>query len=170
MSRESLVTLKLIGFAIEPAARQPIAILKDEGGEITFPLWLENADVVTISIELLRRELAARNGGKELLVALQEALSLKIVEVVIDSRPEGSYGAAIIFAGDDGELTVEVALAEALVASLKYRLPILVSREAVERAAYVEQSVDLGSSAGAPPASLGWLENLDPATFGKYPM
>jgi uncharacterized protein len=160
-------SLQLVSFAIDGVAERPIAILKDGDGETTFPLWLNTADVAVISAELITRE---HDGQKDLLSQVLDGLGLKAEMVILDGDLAEGYRAVVTFSGDDGELEVSVHPATALAASLKYRLPVQVSEEALSSSALVDLRDEhpLAEQSANPHREL--LKNLDTAQMGKYPM
>ena len=163
-------SLQVVSFAIDAVAQRPIAILKDSDGETTFPLWLTTADVATISAELISRELGSEGERKDLLTQLLAGLGLKAEMVILDGELVEGYRAVVTFSGDDGELEVSVHPATALAASLKYRLPVQVSEEALSSSALVDLRDEhpLAEQSASPHREL--LKNLDPIHMGKYPM
>ena len=163
-------TLQVSGFTIDSAAQRPIAILKDEPGETTFPLWLTAADVVAISAELISRDLGGTSGRKDLLAAILDGLELKAESVTLDGDLTDGYRAMLTLAADDGVVEIDVHPAIALAASLKYHLPVHVSEETLLGSALVDLREEHPLAESCTQQYRDLLENLNPAQMGKFPI
>ncbi|HEY5973919.1 MAG TPA: bifunctional nuclease domain-containing protein [Geobacteraceae bacterium] len=164
------LAMRITGFALESASQRPIAILKDDGGETTFPIWLQASEVATISAELIGRELAGQDGRRDLLAALLTTIGLRLTSLYLDGDPADGYEGRALFSGSEREVVVLLRPCELLAASLKYGLPLLVSPTTVERAAYVDLQNNELRGAADQLFNTDFLESLDPAAMGKYPM
>lgn len=162
--------LQVTGFTIDMTAQRPIAILKDSDGTTTFPLWLTGSDLVTISAELISREVVGDGGPRDLLGALLDNLGLKADAVIIDGELEDGYRAVVRFSGDDGEVEVPVQPAIALAASLKYRIAVEVAEESLSSSALVDLSEEHPLADQKEQQMRQLLENLNTADMGKFPM
>jgi bifunctional DNase/RNase len=164
------LAMRVTGFALEPASQRPIAILKDEGGETTFPIWLQASEVATISAELIGRELAGQDGRRDLLAALLATIGLQLTALYLDGGPVGGYEGRALFSSSEEVIEVQLRPCELLAASLKYGLPLLVTAATLDSAAYVDlQNGELRGTADQL-FSADFLESLDPSAMGKYPM
>ncbi|HEY6839449.1 MAG TPA: bifunctional nuclease family protein, partial [Geobacteraceae bacterium] len=68
------------------------------------------------------------------------------------------------------EFRVDVRTCEALIASLKYEVPVLVSEEVVARASTIALEDATIAEENDARRFVDYLEKLNPADLGKYPM
>ena len=162
--------MKVFGLALDSLSQRPLVLLKGEEGEPTVPLWISSLDAVSMAGALVGRELAAQRGGGDLLSALLERLGMKPVAISVGCRGEKSIVAEVRFAAGDDELAVPVRTSEALVASLRFKLPLLVSDEVVALASVSMMGDELIVGDTESGRLADFLERLDPADLGKYPM
>jgi hypothetical protein len=82
---------------------------------------------------------------------------------------DGVIEASVNFNRDGEDLSVAVRPCEAIIAALKYKMPILVAREVLEQASGLTMSGEIAEENNARRFT-DFLENLNPASLGKYPM
>lgn len=160
--------LNIVGFTVD--VMQPLALFKDEAAETTFPLWLEMADILAITADLVTSRLAAKGERNDLLDSVFGAIGLKVAAVLIDGTAGSGYQADVCLEGDDGRIKVRVELVTALLTAIRYKLPVSISEEALASSSLVDQS---GGEAGDLPDEkqlLEMLEKMNPEEMGKYPM
>ncbi len=161
--------MTIVGFTLDSLAQRPVVILKDAQDRNTVPLWLNTTDAVAMAAELVGRDLSSHPNRRDLLTALLANLGMTARQVVIEGVRDGIYSASVRFLRDGDELRVEVRPSEALLTSLKYKLPVLVAGAVVEQLSRLAtgdnevQEIEARRFAD-------FLENLDPAVMGKYPM
>lgn len=161
--------LNLVGFTLD--IMQPLALFKDVEGEMTVPLWLEMDDVLTVTAELVSSKLTGKKERNDLLEALLTTLGLEISGIFIDGSAENGYLVSICFSGkEDNELPVKVGLVTALLAAIRYKLPVSISAEAIATSSLVDQSVSTVAEPDDDSQLLEMLEKLKPEDMGKYPM
>jgi uncharacterized protein len=162
--------MKVFGFAHDPLTQRPLVLLKGERGEPTVPLWLSSLEAVSLAAELAGREAAAQRGREDLLSLLLKRLGMKPVSITIGCRADRTITAEVRFTTLDEELVVAVRTSEALAASLRFKLPLLVSDEVVELASVSMVGDELVIRDSESGRLADFLERLDPAELGKYPM
>lgn len=159
--------LNIVGFTLD--ATQPLALFKDEASETTFPLWLDMRDVMTITTDLMANRFSNKGERKDLLDGILCAMGLSVAGIRVDGHAGRGYSAKVSLSGSDGLVEVEVELATALMAAIRFKLPVDISEEALSSSSCVDQRT------GEPEPSeekrlMDLLEGLDPADMGKYPM
>ena len=162
-------TMKIFGFAVDSLANRPLVLLKGEDGDRTVPLWISMLEAVSMAAELVSREVSSQSGRSDLLTTLMAQLGMKIAAINLDSVRSDMVMATVLFSNGSDEIRTEVRACEALIASLKYRMPLRVSEEVIawaSRAAGDETAVSENDAR----RFVDLLEQLDPATLGKYPM
>lgn len=164
------IEMKVFGFALDSIAQLPMILLKDADERHTIPVWIGTSESVSFAAEFLGREVALRNGRKDLLGSLMERLGMHIERIVIESLTDGVFTASVRLAAADGEeVRLEVHVSEAMLLSLRYRMPILVDSELLAQASTLDMSDDIAEETNAR-RFIDFLDQLDPTTLGKYPM
>lgn len=159
--------LNLVGFTLD--AMQPLALFRAESGEMTFPLWLELSDVLAITADLLTNRLAGRVEKSDFLDALLGTIGLEVTEVLVDGSATQGYVSTIRLTGDGKVVNVSVGMVAALVAAIRFKLPVSISAEAIASSSLVDQR-EVTHEAGDETHLLALLERLAPEDMGKYPM
>lgn len=160
--------LNIVGFTVD--ATQPLALFKDESAEITFPLWLDMTDVLSITTDLITSRLSGRGEKDDLFDSLLDTIGLKVADVLIDGTAGSGYTADVCLEGPEKIVKVRVELVTALLTAIRYKLSVGISEEALSSSSFVDQSgeevVDLTSDKHL----LEMLERMNPEEMGKYPM
>ena len=159
--------MKVLGFTIDPIAGSPMVILKDEKGDSTLPVWLKTVEVLAIAAELILLDSSARSDRKDLMTHLMEKNGASIGAIVIDRLADGTFTPFVKFIQQGEELAVEVSMCEAIITSLKYRKPMMVGDDVLERGAMIADGDCNGTTETDARRFVEFLDNLDPATLGK---
>ncbi len=162
--------LNIHGFSLDSLSQRPLVLLKDGDGKITLPLWLNKLDVLAIVAELLGRELLTQGGRQDLLGSFLKQIGMDVSSVTIDSADEGLYAAAVRFEGGREGIIMQVRPSEAIVAAMRFNLPIMVAEEVVSQTSVMDLQDERLQKEATTQRLVEFLENLDPATLGKYPM
>lgn len=160
--------LNIVGFTVD--ALQPLALFKDESEESTFPLWLEMGDVLSITAELVSLRLSGRGEKNELLDAVLAAVGLSISDILIGGTAKDGYQAEVCLDGEPGAVRVKVELVTALLAAIRFKLPVGISEEALVSSSLVDQSGEVDLDLADEKRLLEMLEKMNPEEMGKYPM
>lgn len=160
--------LNLVGFTMD--AMQPLALFKDEANETTVPLWLEMSDVLTVTADLVSSKLTGRTENNDLLDPLLKTMGLRVKQILVDGSAGQGYVANVCFSGDGDDVLVPVGLVTALLAAIRYKLPVGISDEAIASSALVDRSDISATTLDDKGQMLELLERLKPEEMGKYPM
>jgi bifunctional DNase/RNase len=162
--------MTVYGFTFDNLAQMPVVILKDAGELNSLPVWISSQEAVSIASELLNQEAAAANGQGNLLARLLERMEMTVGRISIDAINDGVFAAAIRFVKGEEEILLEVRPSEALLAALKFKLPVFVAEEVIAHAS--QNATSSGEKEGEVAARrfIDFLEHLKPADLGKYPM
>jgi len=160
--------LNIVGFTVD--ATQPLALFKDESAEITFPLWLDMMDVLSITADLITSRFSGRGEKNDLLDSLLETIELKVTDVLIDGTAGSGYRADVCLEGIGRLVKVRVGLVTALLTAIKYKLSVGISEEALSSSSFVDQSISESVNIDDDKRLLEMLENMSPEEMGKYPM
>ena len=163
--------MKVHGFALDAIAQMPVIILKDEGEKHTVPVWISASESVSFAAEYVGREMSVRNGRKDVFTALVETLGMSISSIVIESVRDGVFTSSVRLAGADGEeVRLELHVSEAMLLSLKYRLPVLVESELLTQVSTLDMNEEGFAKENNARRFVDFLDQLDPSAMGKYPM
>ncbi len=162
--------LNIHGFSLDSLSQRPMVLLKDGDGKVTLPLWLNKLDVLTVVAELLNRELLNQGGRRDLLGTFLKQIGMDVASVTIDSLNDGIYAASVRFEGAGEGVTMQVRPSEAIVAAMRFNLPVMVAEEVVNRATVMDLQDEQVQKESTARRLTEFLENIDPATLGKYPM
>ncbi len=163
-------TMKIFGFAVDPLANRPMVLLKGEEGDLTVPLWISMMEAVAMAAELVGREVVSQSGRGDLLTVLMDRLGMRVTAICLDSVRDGLVAASVLFSNGSEEVRTEVRACEALIASLKFKLSLRVSEEVIAWAATHLAGDESEARETEARRFIDFLEQLDPATLGKYPM
>ena len=163
--------MKVFGFALDAIAQMPVIILKDADEKHAVPVWISTSESVTFAAEFVGREASARNGRKDLFTTLIDRLGMSIARIVIESLRDGVFTASVRLAAADGEeLRLELHVSEAMLLSLKYRVPVMVNSDLLPQVSTLDMSEDGFAQENNARRFVDFLDQLDPSTLGKYPM
>ncbi len=162
--------MKVYGFTLDTLAHRPVIILKDAADSNSVPIWISSQEAVSIVAELISRDVSTQNGRGDLLSLLLEKMAMAVAGVSIDSLNDGVFAASVIFHGEAGEVRINVRPYEALIISLKYKLPVMVADEVMARASMLAMADESVARENDARRFVDFLESLDPSDMGKYPM
>lgn len=162
--------MTVYGFTVDSIANMPVVILKDAEGENTVPIWISPEDAVSIAAELIKGDISSKSGRNDLMFNLLERVGLTLAKVVVEDIKDSIFEFSVRFVREGEEIKVDVKPSEALVISLRSKLPVLISEELLARASTLTLGGDnLGRETNAR-RFVDFLENLNPEEMGKYPM
>jgi len=163
--------MKVFGFALDAIAHMPVIILKDADEKHAVPVWIGTSESVNFAAEFVGREVSLRNGRKDLFTLLIERLGMSIASIVIESLHEGVFTASVRLASADGEeMRLELHVSEAMLLSLKYRVPVMVNSDLLTQVSTLDMSEESFAQENNARRFVDFLDQLDPATLGKFPM
>lgn len=162
--------MMVFGITIDSVANRPVVILKDAKDNNTIPLWLSTNDALSIAAELILGDTTARINGKDLMSLLMANTETMIGSIVVEGLKNGVFTAKVKFVRNGEELLVDVRPCEAIIAALKYKMPIMVAEEVLACASVQAMGEEEIAREHNARRYADFLENIDPASLGKYPM
>ena len=162
--------MRVFGFTLDTLAQRPVVILKDAGETNSIPIWIGSLEAVSIVAELISSDIATKTGGGGLLSKILEKMGMKVTRISMDTLNDGAFTATVTLDGENGEMRLDVRPFEALVVSLKYDLPVMVADEVMARGSIHAMNDETIAQETAARRFIDFLEKLDPADLGKYPM
>lgn len=167
----SYVEMKVHGFALDAIAQMPVIILKDADERHSVPVWISASESVAFAAEYVGREMAVRSGRKDVFTSLVETMGMSIRSIVLESVRDAVFTCSIrLAAGDDEEIRLELHVSEAMLLSLKYRLPVLVDEQLLGEVATLDMNEEGIGNENNARRFVDFLDQLDPSAMGKYPM
>lgn len=163
--------MKVFGFALDAIAQMPVIILKDAEEKYALPVWINASESVSFAAQFVGREMAARNSRKDVFTALTDHLGMTVTGIVIDGVRDGVFNSFVRLLSREGEeIRLEVHVAEAMLLSLKYQLPVLVHEEVLSQASSLDMNEESFAQENNARRFVDFLDHMDPAAMGKYPM
>jgi bifunctional DNase/RNase len=162
--------MRVFGFTLDPLAQRPVVILKDAGENNSIPIWIGSMEAVSIVAELISSDISTKSGGGSLLSKVLEKIGMRMTRISLDSLNDGVFSATVALEGKNGVISLDVRPYEALAASLKYDLPVMVADEVIAQGSMIAMNDDSIARETDARRFIDFLEKLDPADLGKYPM
>ena len=164
------IEMTIHGFTLDTLTQKPVLLLKNKKEDFTLPIWISSAEAVSIAAELVTRDLTAQSGRRELLSLLLNHTGMSVTRITLDSVNDGIFMASLWLSHEGNEQRVEVRGGDAIVASLKFHLPIVVAEEVVAQASTLALSDEAVAREHDARRFVDYLDNLNPGDLGKYPM
>jgi uncharacterized protein len=161
--------MNIYGITLDMIAHRPVVILKNTEDTDTVPIWISAQEAVSIAAELFSSDVSSQHGRSDLLSMLLEKMGMKVAQISIDGLKDGVFSASVRFDGD-GALRLDIRPFEALSLALKYKMPVMVADAVMERASLLAMGDETIARENDARRFVEFLENLDPADLGKYPM
>lgn len=163
--------MKVHGFALDAIAQMPVIILKDAEEKHAVPVWINASESVSFAAEFVGREISVRSGRKDVFAALVEKLGMSVTSIMIESVHEGLFTSSVRLTSSDGEeIRLELHVSEAMLLSLKYRLPVMVNSELLTQVSRLDMNEEGFAKENNARRFVDFLDQLDPSAMGKYPM
>ncbi|MBW1712879.1 MAG: bifunctional nuclease family protein [Deltaproteobacteria bacterium] len=163
--------MKVAGLAVDPFSNSPIMVLKDEETEESLPIWIGLLEATAIASELEEIKYS-RPMTHDLFksVLVQTGATLKRIEVC--DLKDNTFFALLQLQKGEEEMTVDARPSDAVALALRFKAPIYVSEEVLQKSKSADGQVP-GRPVDKSEEGKKWadiLENLDPDDFGKYKM
>jgi len=162
--------MTLFGFTIDPVAGRPLIILKDAGGSTSLPVWVGTTEALAIATDLVLGSSQAGRVSGGLIPLLLEKTGLQVTSVGFEGVNDGGFTAVVKLQGENGELQMEVGTCDAIRMALVCKVPLLVADDVVRKAAVDAVEGEEFAAEQNARRFTEFLDNLDPAALGKYPM
>ncbi|SNB45744.1 bifunctional nuclease domain-containing protein [Geobacter sp. DSM 9736] len=163
------IEMNVYGFALDALTKKLAVLLRDLREENMVPIWVSSNEAVSIAVELIGREMISHSGREDLVAVLLKQLGVSVTRISIERICDGIlYGTLTSRREGSDDVTVEIKGSEAVLCSLKYRLPILVDYTVLTQASL--DSLGNGGAESDARRFVEFLDNLDPKDMGKYPM
>ena len=125
------------GLTVDPITNSPIVILKEEDGDGTLPIWIGLLEATAIASELEGIKFS-RPMTHDLLKNMIEILDAKVDRIEICDLKDNTYYALIHFEYNGKEMSIDARPSDAIALSLRFHIPILVSRDVITRSTQID--------------------------------
>ena len=125
------------GLTVYPITNSPIVILKEEDGDGTLPIWIGLLEATAIASELEGIKFS-RPMTHDLLKNMIEILDAKVDRIEICDLKDNTYYALIHFEYNGKEMSIDARPSDAIALSLRFHIPILVSRDVITRSTQID--------------------------------
>ena len=162
--------MNVFGFTLDPIAQRPVVILKDVEDVNTIPIWIGSMEAVSIAAELISKDISSHSDRGDLLSKLLEKMDMKVTMISIDTLNDGVFSATVTICCEESEIRLNVRPYEALIISLKYKMPVMVADEVMARGSMLAMNDETIARENDARRFIDFLENIEPSALGKYPM
>ena len=149
----------------DPQAGAAVVMLKEQDGSRVLPIWIGQAEAISIAIGVEKLSLA-RPMTHDLLKSIIDKLSVSIEWVRVCDLEDGTFFARIKMSTEQEQIEIDSRPSDAIALALRAEAPIFVAEHVLTEALQTAPNM---------PADLTQLEeellaNLPDETFGKYKM
>jgi hypothetical protein len=120
---------------IDPMSNSPVVLLKDRNSSKAMPIWIGEAEAMSIALEL-QGQAFPRPLAHDLLKRILEALGGTLERVVISSIQDGTYYATLHVRTVQGEVQeIDARPSDSIALALRTRSPLYIADEVFEQSA-----------------------------------
>ena len=150
---------------VDPIANMPVVILRDADGTNFLPIWVGVFEANAIALQMEKIS-TPRPMTHDLLRDLLAKIEADVVSVVINNLRENTFYAEIHLRMAGKDLTLDSRPSDAIALALRASAPVFVEESVLEKSRARD---DLGEAQNSERLRK-WLEEVDPASLGKYQM
>ncbi len=133
-----LVEVEVYQILIDESVKAPVVVLKEKGGERILPIWIGQAEAVSIAYAL--EEIATeRPLTHDLIKLIIDGFGARLEKVVINDLKENTYFARLIFKIDSTIISIDARPSDSIAIALRTRSPIFVSEKVMKEGGATEQ-------------------------------
>jgi uncharacterized protein len=158
-----MIQVYVSALAIDAGTNSPIMLLKEEKGEKVLPIWIgfPEASAIALAKSYEKSEIE-RPLTHDLMKMILDALSAKLIKVVVDELDGTTYKAKLFLQSDNRDCYIDSRPSDAIALALRTGTPIFIENTVFGR---MEDS-----PSGAPNIDdlRKRLREIDPSDFGKF--
>ncbi len=164
------VQMKISGVALDSRSKSPVVLLKDTEEHYTLPIWIGVLEAAAIAYALEGTE-PPRPLTHDLMRMLLEETGARVPRIDVDALEDNVFHAKIHLQLPGGAIRlVDSRPSDALALALRVGATIFADEKVLRSAAGVAVKRGPADPGEGEDAWKEFLENLDPAEFGKYKM
>jgi len=158
-----MIQVYVSALAIDAGTNSPIMLLKEEKGDKVLPIWIgyPEASAIALAKSYDKSEIE-RPLTHDLMKMLLDALSAKLIKVVVDELDGTTYKAKLFLQADNRDCYIDSRPSDAIALALRMGSPIFIENTIFGRMEDSQQ--------GAPNIDdlRKRLREIDPSDFGKF--
>jgi len=129
----ALIEMELSGVRVELPTNQPIALLKEKGGERYLPIWIGPSEAASIAMAL-QGVATPRPMTHDLLKTILDDLSVQVNQIVVTELRESTFYAVITLERAGEQLEVSARPSDAMALAVRMAVPIFAAEEVLDEA------------------------------------
>jgi bifunctional DNase/RNase len=130
----ALIEMELSGVRVELPTNQPIALLREKGGERYLPIWIGPSEAASIAMAL-QGVATPRPMTHDLVKTILDDLSVRVEQIVVTELRESTFYAVITLERGGEQLEVSARPSDAMALAVRMSVPIFAAEEVLEEAA-----------------------------------
>ncbi len=132
-----LIEVEVYQILLDESVKAPVVILKEKNGERILPIWIGQAEAVSIAYAL--EEIATeRPLTHDLIKLIIDGFGAKLEKVVINDLRDNTYFARLIFKLDSSLISIDARPSDSIAIALRTNSPIFVARSVMEEGGTIE--------------------------------
>ena len=130
---ERAIEMFVGGLVLDPTTQAPIVVLKDEGGQISLPIWIGITEATSIA-SAIKQVSMGRPLTHDLMYDLLLELGVTVQRVVITELKESTYFSELVLAQGDKVFIQDSRPSDAIAIALRASAPIYVTEQVLNQA------------------------------------
>lgn len=163
-----MIQVRVAHLGIDPATKQPVVILQEQGGERVLPIWIGPNEASAIAMELAGMKFA-RPLTHDLIKQVIVGLGAELRKVIITQVKDNTYYAELHVYRGDAVIQIDARPSDSIAVALRLGSPIFTSDALLEHSSIsVEDGPPPDPEGLDPEAFKKHLQGLNPEDFGKF--
>jgi hypothetical protein len=129
-----MIEMELTGVRVELPTNQPIALLKEMGGERYLPIWIGPSEAAAIALAL-QGVVTPRPMTHDLMKVILDDLSVELTQVAVTELRDSTFYAVITLRRDGEQLEVSARPSDAMALAVRMGVRIFADETVLEEAA-----------------------------------
>lgn len=130
--------MQVHGVNLDVMTNQPVVILKDSEAKRFLPIWIGQFEATSILMELQGVK-STRPLTHDLLRSVCDALSMRIVKVVINDIQDGTFFARIFMENGKSKYDLDARPSDAIALAVRVKAPIFAVDSVVDKASVMSE-------------------------------
>ncbi|MBF0475827.1 MAG: bifunctional nuclease family protein [Deltaproteobacteria bacterium] len=164
-----MIKMVVSALNIDPFTNSPIVILKEDGGDISVPIWIGLLEATAIASELEKIKFS-RPMTHDLLKNVLDYFQVDVSRVEVCDLKENTFYASIFLMVNGHEVSIDARPSDAIALALRSDAPIYVTEQVIMKSRSIDMSAKEEIKTEEAKKWTEILESLSPEDFGKYKM
>lgn len=159
--------MTVYGVSFDLASKQPVVLLRAEGGSVFLPIWIGHAEASAILMKLHGSE-PPRPMTHDLACSIIRLLDADITRVTVTELRENTFHARITIVRNGDELEVDSRSSDAIALALRAEAAIFAADEVIEESGVEFEGGDPDVDRGLVPPRIEGGEDLGEIDLGEF--